>query len=120
MSNFNFLYRKAARNHKKTVNSKPKDPCSVVSAKNESHSRNVTHQNHSSEQARKYKIVRYGVFYLKKKKPTKCKSLLLFLDKKLSFIRSALSIPENIRSESQQCVKFVLGKELFLDKSGSN
>ncbi|NWT89582.1 NEK4 kinase, partial [Lanius ludovicianus] len=47
---------KAARNHKKTVNSKPKDPCSVVSAKNESHSRNVTHQNHSSEQARKYKI----------------------------------------------------------------
>ncbi|NXA58818.1 NEK4 kinase, partial [Mohoua ochrocephala] len=47
---------KAARNHKKTVNSKPKDPCSVVSAKNESHSRNVTHQNHSSEQARKYKV----------------------------------------------------------------
>ncbi|NXR76963.1 NEK4 kinase, partial [Pycnonotus jocosus] len=43
-------------NHKKTVNSKPKDPCSVISAKNESHSRNVTHQNHSSEQARKYKI----------------------------------------------------------------
>ncbi|NXF06828.1 NEK4 kinase, partial [Smithornis capensis] len=47
---------KAARNHKKTVNSKPKDPCSVVSAKNESHSRNVTHQNHCSEQARKYKV----------------------------------------------------------------
>ncbi|XP_032927416.1 serine/threonine-protein kinase Nek4 isoform X2 [Catharus ustulatus] len=47
---------KAARNHKKTVNSKPKDPCSVISAKNESHSRNVTHQNHSSEQARKYKV----------------------------------------------------------------
>ncbi|XP_015496192.1 serine/threonine-protein kinase Nek4 [Parus major] len=47
---------KAARNHKKTVNSKPKDPCSAVSAKNESHSRNVTHQNHSSEQARKYKV----------------------------------------------------------------
>ncbi|XP_014725146.1 PREDICTED: serine/threonine-protein kinase Nek4 [Sturnus vulgaris] len=47
---------KAARNHKKTVNSKPKDSCSVISAKNESHSRNVTHQNHSSEQARKYKV----------------------------------------------------------------
>ncbi|NWI39718.1 NEK4 kinase, partial [Picathartes gymnocephalus] len=47
---------KAARNHKKTVTSKPKDPCSVISAKNESHSRNVTHQNHSSEQARKYKV----------------------------------------------------------------
>ncbi|KAM6301108.1 serine/threonine-protein kinase Nek4 [Aegotheles albertisi] len=47
---------KAARNHKKAVNSKPKDPCSVVSVKNESHSRNVTHQNHSFEQARKYKV----------------------------------------------------------------
>ncbi|NXP59460.1 NEK4 kinase, partial [Chloropsis cyanopogon] len=47
---------KVARNHKKTVDSKPKDPCSVMSAKNESHSRNVTHQNHSSEQARKYKV----------------------------------------------------------------
>ncbi|NXO67358.1 NEK4 kinase, partial [Phainopepla nitens] len=47
---------KAARNHKKTVNSKPKDPCSVISAKNESHSRNVTHQNHSSEHATKYKV----------------------------------------------------------------
>ncbi|NXO92316.1 NEK4 kinase, partial [Certhia brachydactyla] len=47
---------KAARNHKKTVNSKPKDPCSVISANNESHNRNVTHRNHSSEQARKYKV----------------------------------------------------------------
>ncbi|NXS80117.1 NEK4 kinase, partial [Erpornis zantholeuca] len=47
---------KAARNHKKTVNSKAKDPCSVISAKNESHSRNITHQNHCSEQARKYRI----------------------------------------------------------------
>ncbi|XP_059712282.1 serine/threonine-protein kinase Nek4 isoform X4 [Haemorhous mexicanus] len=47
---------KAARNHKKTVDSKPKDPCSVISAKNESHSRNVAHQNCSSEQARKYKV----------------------------------------------------------------
>lgn len=63
-----FFYRKAARNHKKTVNSKPKDPCSVISAKNESHSGSVTHQNHSSEQARKYKVVRYGFFYLKRKK----------------------------------------------------
>ncbi|NXT64992.1 NEK4 kinase, partial [Chaetops frenatus] len=47
---------KTARSHKKMVNSKPKDPCSVISAKNEFHSRNVTHQNHSSEQARKYKV----------------------------------------------------------------
>ncbi|XP_039931894.1 serine/threonine-protein kinase Nek4 isoform X1 [Hirundo rustica] len=47
---------KAARNHKKTVSSKPKDPCSVISAKNESHSGRVAHQNHSSEQARKYKV----------------------------------------------------------------
>uniref|UniRef100_A0A8C4UZ25 Serine/threonine-protein kinase Nek4 n=1 Tax=Falco tinnunculus TaxID=100819 RepID=A0A8C4UZ25_FALTI len=47
---------KASRSHKKTVISKPKDPCSVVSVKNESHSRNVTHQNHSFEQARKYKV----------------------------------------------------------------
>ncbi|XP_051483175.1 serine/threonine-protein kinase Nek4 isoform X2 [Apus apus] len=47
---------KAARSHKKTVNAKPKDPCSVVSVKSESHSRNVTHQNHSLEQARKYKV----------------------------------------------------------------
>ncbi|XP_075288451.1 serine/threonine-protein kinase Nek4 isoform X2 [Opisthocomus hoazin] len=46
---------KAARSHRKTVNSKPKDPCSVVSVKNESHSKNVTHQNQSFEQARKYK-----------------------------------------------------------------
>ncbi|NXN16700.1 NEK4 kinase, partial [Indicator maculatus] len=46
---------KAARSQKKTVNSKPKDPCSVVSVKTESHSRSVAHQNHSSEQARKYK-----------------------------------------------------------------
>ncbi|NXJ97655.1 NEK4 kinase, partial [Corythaixoides concolor] len=47
---------KAARSHKKTVNSKPKDPCSVVSVKNESHSRDVTHQNHAFEQAKKYKV----------------------------------------------------------------
>ncbi|NWY47211.1 NEK4 kinase, partial [Sylvia atricapilla] len=47
---------KAARNHKKTLNSKPKDSCSVVSAKNDSHSGSVTHQNYSSEQARKYKV----------------------------------------------------------------
>ncbi|XP_074007587.1 serine/threonine-protein kinase Nek4 [Numenius arquata] len=44
---------KAARSHKKTVNSKPRDPCCVASVKNESH---VTHQNHSFEQARKYKV----------------------------------------------------------------
>ncbi|XP_074909376.1 serine/threonine-protein kinase Nek4 isoform X3 [Buteo buteo] len=47
---------KATRSNRKTVNSKPKDPCSVVSVKNESHIRNVTHQNHSSEQAKKYKV----------------------------------------------------------------
>ncbi|NWS73733.1 NEK4 kinase, partial [Crotophaga sulcirostris] len=47
---------KAARSHKKTVNTKPKDPCSVVSGKKESHSSNVTHENHCSEQARKSKI----------------------------------------------------------------
>uniref|UniRef100_A0A8C3KAA2 Serine/threonine-protein kinase Nek4 n=1 Tax=Calidris pygmaea TaxID=425635 RepID=A0A8C3KAA2_9CHAR len=44
---------KAARSYKKTVNSKPKDPCCVASVKNESP---VTHQNHSVEQARKYKV----------------------------------------------------------------
>ncbi|NXW63982.1 NEK4 kinase, partial [Eurystomus gularis] len=47
---------RAAKSQKKTVNSKPKDPCSVVSVKTESHSRNVSHQEHSLEQARKYKI----------------------------------------------------------------
>ncbi|KAM9227257.1 serine/threonine-protein kinase Nek4 [Leptosomus discolor] len=47
---------KAARSHKKTVNSKPKDPYSVVSVKTESHRRNITHQNHSFEPARKYKV----------------------------------------------------------------
>ncbi|XP_061213266.1 serine/threonine-protein kinase Nek4 isoform X7 [Neopsephotus bourkii] len=47
---------RAARSQKKTVNSKPKDPCSLVSVNNESHSRNVTHQNHSFEQARKYRV----------------------------------------------------------------
>ncbi|KFZ64720.1 Serine/threonine-protein kinase Nek4, partial [Antrostomus carolinensis] len=47
---------KAARSQKKTVNSKPKDSCSMVSVKNESHSRNVAHQTPSFEQARKYKV----------------------------------------------------------------
>ncbi|KAM8995185.1 serine/threonine-protein kinase Nek4 isoform 6-T6 [Ara ararauna] len=47
---------RAGRSQKKAVNSKPKEPCSLVSVKNESHSRNVTHQNHSFEQARKYKV----------------------------------------------------------------
>ncbi|NXJ00919.1 NEK4 kinase, partial [Psophia crepitans] len=47
---------KAARSHKKTVTSKPKDPCSVIPVKNEAHNRNVTHQNHSFEHARKYKV----------------------------------------------------------------
>lgn len=45
---------------------------------------------------------------------------MLFLYKKLSFIRSALNVPENIRSEYQQCVIFILGKKLFLGKNGSN
>ncbi|XP_069721950.1 serine/threonine-protein kinase Nek4 isoform X2 [Phaenicophaeus curvirostris] len=47
---------KAARSHKKTVNSKPKDPCSVVSGKSDSHSSSVTHENHSFEKPRKSKI----------------------------------------------------------------
>ncbi|NWU97452.1 NEK4 kinase, partial [Upupa epops] len=47
---------KAARSQKKTVNSKPKDLCSVVSVKNDSHSRNVAHRNNSLEQAWKYKV----------------------------------------------------------------
>ncbi|NXU71164.1 NEK4 kinase, partial [Oreotrochilus melanogaster] len=47
---------KAARCQKKTVNSKSKDQCSMVTVKNESHSRNVAHQNHSFEQHRKYKV----------------------------------------------------------------
>ncbi|NXB77967.1 NEK4 kinase, partial [Donacobius atricapilla] len=62
---------KAARNHKKTVNSKPKDPSSVISAKNESHSGNVTHQNHCSEQARKYKVDEEHCISKCKKKATK-------------------------------------------------
>ncbi|NXA80977.1 NEK4 kinase, partial [Thryothorus ludovicianus] len=60
---------KAARNHKKTMNSKPKDPSSVISAKNEAHNRNVTHPNHSSEQARKYKVDEEDC--ISKCKPTK-------------------------------------------------
>ncbi|NXP51894.1 NEK4 kinase, partial [Heliornis fulica] len=47
---------KAARSHRKTGNPKPKDPCSVVPVKKECHSKNVTHQNPSFEQARKYKV----------------------------------------------------------------
>ncbi|NXE55241.1 NEK4 kinase, partial [Casuarius casuarius] len=47
---------KTAKGHKKTLDSKLKDPCSVVSVKNESHNRNVAHQNHSFEQARKNKV----------------------------------------------------------------
>ncbi|XP_065498380.1 serine/threonine-protein kinase Nek4 isoform X1 [Caloenas nicobarica] len=47
---------KAARSHKKTVNSKSKDPCPVVSIKDESHSRNVQHQNYCFEQARNYEV----------------------------------------------------------------
>ncbi|XP_061314325.1 serine/threonine-protein kinase Nek4 isoform X5 [Pezoporus flaviventris] len=60
---------RAARSQKKTVNSKPKDPCSLVTVKNESHSRNVTHQNHSFEQARKYKVNEED--YIIKSKATK-------------------------------------------------
>lgn len=77
------------------MNSKPKDPCSVVSVKNESHIRNVIHQNHSSEQAKKYKVVRDIYFFsLRKKKQNK--THLLFLEEKTSVIRSALSMHENI------------------------
>ncbi|XP_062466250.1 serine/threonine-protein kinase Nek4 isoform X5 [Pezoporus occidentalis] len=60
---------RAARSQKKTVNSKPKDPCSLVAVKNESHSRNVTHQNHSFEQARTYKVNEED--YIIKSKATK-------------------------------------------------
>ncbi|XP_030898844.2 serine/threonine-protein kinase Nek4 isoform X4 [Melopsittacus undulatus] len=60
---------RAARSQKKTVNSKPKDPCSLVSVKNECHSRNVAHQNHSFEQARKYKVNEED--YIIKSKATK-------------------------------------------------
>ncbi|XP_071406646.1 serine/threonine-protein kinase Nek4 isoform X2 [Pithys albifrons albifrons] len=64
---------KAARNQKKTVNSKPEDPCSVISAKNESHSRDVTHQTHCSEQARKCKANEEGSI-IKHKANTFCPS----------------------------------------------
>ncbi|NXX95854.1 NEK4 kinase, partial [Centropus bengalensis] len=47
---------KAARSHKKTMNSKPKDPCSLVSVKSESHSSDVPHKTHSSEPARKCEV----------------------------------------------------------------
>ncbi|KAM8799618.1 serine/threonine-protein kinase Nek4 [Eudromia elegans] len=47
---------KAAKSHKKTQDSKLKDPCSAISVKNESHNRNVTRQNHSFEHARKNKV----------------------------------------------------------------
>ncbi|XP_068762911.1 serine/threonine-protein kinase Nek4 isoform X3 [Struthio camelus] len=47
---------KTAKSHKKTLDSKLKDPCSVVSAKHESHNKNVAHQNQSFEQAKKNKV----------------------------------------------------------------
>ncbi|XP_013047450.2 serine/threonine-protein kinase Nek4 isoform X3 [Anser cygnoides] len=47
---------KATKSHKKTADSKLKDPCSVVSVKNETCKRNVTPENHSFDQARKYKV----------------------------------------------------------------
>ncbi|KAM9182167.1 serine/threonine-protein kinase Nek4 [Mergus octosetaceus] len=47
---------KAAKSHKKAADSKLKDPCSVVSVKKETCNRNVTPENHSFEQARKYKV----------------------------------------------------------------
>nr|XP_027323118.1 serine/threonine-protein kinase Nek4 isoform X3 [Anas platyrhynchos] len=47
---------KAAKSHKKTADSKLKDPCSVVSVKKETCNRNVTPENHSFEQAKKYKV----------------------------------------------------------------
>ncbi|XP_010017542.1 PREDICTED: LOW QUALITY PROTEIN: serine/threonine-protein kinase Nek4, partial [Nestor notabilis] len=45
---------RAARSQKRTVNCKPKDPCSVVSVKNESHSKKTPKS--SFEQARKYEV----------------------------------------------------------------
>ncbi|NXL87635.1 NEK4 kinase, partial [Alectura lathami] len=47
---------KAAKSRKKTADPKLKDPFSVVSAKDESRSGNITPQNHSFEQGRKYKV----------------------------------------------------------------
>ncbi|NXC43239.1 NEK4 kinase, partial [Penelope pileata] len=47
---------KAAKSHKKTADYKLQDPCSVVSVKNESTNRNVTPQNNSFEQGRRYKV----------------------------------------------------------------
>ncbi|NXA45141.1 NEK4 kinase, partial [Nothocercus julius] len=47
---------KTAKSHKKTLDSKLKDPCSAVSVKNESHNGNVGHQNHSFECVRKNKV----------------------------------------------------------------
>ncbi|XP_055564579.1 serine/threonine-protein kinase Nek4 isoform X6 [Falco cherrug] len=75
---------KASRSHKKTVNSKPKDPCSVVSVKNESHSRNVTHQNHSFEQARKYKNEEDRIIKYKATKLCPSEKPAVELERKLS------------------------------------
>ncbi|XP_010210221.1 PREDICTED: serine/threonine-protein kinase Nek4 [Tinamus guttatus] len=47
---------KTAKSQKKTLDSKLRDPCSAVSVKNESHNRNVAHQNHFFEHARKNKV----------------------------------------------------------------
>lgn len=66
----------------------------MVSVKNESRIRNVTHQNHSSEQAKKYKVVRDIYFFSLRKNQNE--THLLFPEEKTSFIRSALSIHENI------------------------
>ncbi|NWI08747.1 NEK4 kinase, partial [Crypturellus soui] len=47
---------KTAKSHKKTLDSKLGDPCSAVSVTNESRNRNVAHQNHFFEHARKNKV----------------------------------------------------------------
>uniref|UniRef100_A0A8B9UZW8 Serine/threonine-protein kinase Nek4 n=1 Tax=Anas zonorhyncha TaxID=75864 RepID=A0A8B9UZW8_9AVES len=72
---------KAAKSHKKTADSKLKDPCSVVSVKKETCNRNVTPENHSFERARKYKneedcIIKYKAtkFCAPEKSPVELKT----------------------------------------------
>uniref|UniRef100_A0A8C3CQ34 Serine/threonine-protein kinase Nek4 n=1 Tax=Cairina moschata TaxID=8855 RepID=A0A8C3CQ34_CAIMO len=72
---------KAAKSHKKTADPKLKDPCSVVSVKKETCNRNVTPENHSFEQARKYKneedcIIKYKAtkFCAPEKSPVELKT----------------------------------------------
>ncbi|XP_062441381.1 serine/threonine-protein kinase Nek4 isoform X2 [Rhea pennata] len=62
---------KTAKSHKKTLDSKLKDPCFVVSVKNEFCNRNVAQPKHSFEQARKNKVNEEEEECITKCKPTK-------------------------------------------------